>query len=274
MKNYLTLSLLFLAIAGNSQTSLTVGEIFDFNVDDEFQTFNDYPQGRPPNAIRMKVIGKHFSATNDTVFYTRSFDNYYTVLNPNPSPHLDYYFDTYIDSVFYTNLNDNVLNNSPDTSCNLIVDTTICGIPANGWECLGIEEYVSEVFGKGLGVVRDVYVQNGSPSQSYDHKIFYFKKDTMECGTPDLTTSISLNRISLGIENIYPNPFTDNFRIRFADDKHSYRINIFDLRGTEIFETTVDYCDHVVIDKINKKGIYMIKIETGDKSYTTKIIKK
>ena len=274
MKSLILLSALFLATILHSQTTLTVGEIYDFNINDEFHTLNDYPQGGPPNAVRIKVIDKHFSAANDTVFYTRSFNNYHTVFNPNPTPHLDYYFNIYIDSVFYTNLTDSILNNIPGTPCNSITNTTICGIPANGWECLGLEEYTSEVFGKGLGVVRDVYVQDGSPSQSYDHKIFYFKKGTMECGVPDLTTSISSNKISLGIVNIYPNPFTDNFRIRFVDEKHSYRINIFDLKGTEIFKTTVDYSNDVIIDKINKKGIYILKLETGDLSYTTKIIKK
>ena len=272
MKSFILLSALFLATISHSQTTLTIGEIFDFDINDEFHTFNDYPEGGPPNAIRMTVIDKYFSATNDTVFYTRSFNNYYSVMNPNPEPHLDYYFNIYTDSVFYTNSNDSVLCNVSDTSCNSILDTTICGILTNGREYNGLEEYSAIVYGKGLGIVRDVYWQN--PTLLYDHKIFYFKKDTLECGTPDLTTSISSNKFFLGIENIYPNPFVDKFNIRFADNKHLYKIKIFDLNGLKIFETTVDYCNNVVIDKINMKGIYLLKLETEDKSYITKIIKK
>ena len=45
MKSYLSFTFLLLATFGFSQTTLTVGEIFDFNVNDEFHTFNDYPQG-------------------------------------------------------------------------------------------------------------------------------------------------------------------------------------------------------------------------------------
>lgn len=251
---------------------MTIGEVFDFNIGDEFHTLNDYPQG-PPNAKRMKVIDKHFSATNDTVFYTRSFNNYHTVYNPDPTPHLDYYFNVYIDSVFYTNFNDSILCNPMDTSCISVIGTTICGIPTNGLDIIGLEEITEIMLGKGLGVVTDLYVQDGSPSQSYDHELFYFKKDTMECGIPDLTTSITSNSISLAIENIYPNPFTEKFSIRFADDKHSYIIKIFDLNGQEIFETTADYCNNAVIDKISNKGFYILKLETEDKTYISKIIK-
>ncbi len=271
MRSILIITALFLATILHSQSILTVGEIFDFNLNDEFHTFNDYQQGGPPNAKRMTIIGKHFSAANDTVFYTRSFNNYHSVFNPNPTPHLDYYFNAYIDSVFYTNLNDSVLCNGSDTTCNSIIDTTICGIPTNGREYIGLEEYSSIIYGKGLGIVRDVYWQN--PTLFYDYKIFYFKKDSLECGIPDLITSISSDKISLGVENIYPNPFTDKINIRFADDQHSYQIKIFNLNGLEIFETTVNHCNNVVIDKIKNKGFYVIKIESEDESFIGKIIK-
>lgn len=272
MKSILIFTALFLATIAYSQTSLSIGEIFDFDVNDEFHTFNDYPEGGPPNANRMTVVEKHFSATNDTVFYTRSFNNYYTVFNPNPEPHLDYYFDIYTDTVFYTNLNDSVLCNPSDTSCNSIIDTTICGVLTNGREYIGLEEYSSIIFGKGLGRVRDVYWQD--PILFYDYKIFYFKKDTMECGTPDLVTSISSSSVSLGVKNIYPNPFTDKFNIRFADDKHTFEIKIFDLNGLTVLETTVNNCNNVVIDKIKNKGFYILRIDSEGKSFVRKIIKK
>ncbi len=274
MKKLLLISAFLLATILHSQTILTVGEIFDFNVNDEFQTFNDYPQGAPPNAIRMKVIDKQFSATNDTVFYICSFNNYHTVFNPNPEPHLDYYFNIYIDTVFYTNLTDSVLCSDIDTTCVSIFDTTICGVPTNGVLYTFPEIINSIIYGKGLGIVRNYYIEDGSPDESYDYKLFYFKKDTIECGTPDLTTSISSNKISTGIENIYPNPFTDKFSIRFSDDKHSYKITILDTRGVEIFKTNANYCKSVVIDEISEKGLYIIRLETDDENYISKIVKK
>ena len=272
MKNFLILTFLLLAIVSHGQSTLTKGEIFDFNINDEFHTFNDYQQGGPPNAIRMTVIDKHFSAANDTVFYTRSFNNYYSVFNPNPNPHLDYYFDAYIDTVFYTHLNDSVLCNGTDTTCNSVIDTTICGIPTNGREYIGFEEYSSIVYGKGLGIVRDVYWQD--TELFYDYKMFYFKKDSLECGTPDLITSIASDELSLGVEKIYPNPFTDKINIKFADNSHAYEIKIFNLNGVEIYKTKVDDCSNVVIDKIKNNGFYFLKIESEEGRLIRKIIKK
>ena len=272
MRSVLIITALFLVTISFGQSTLTVGEIFDFSINDEFHTVNDYPEGGPPNAKRMTVIDKHFSAANDTVFYTRTFNNYYSVLNPNPTPHLDYYFNAYTDSVFYTNLNDSVLCNGYDTTCNSVIDTTICGIPTNGREYIGLEEYSAIIYGKGLGIVRDVHWQN--PTLFYDYKIFYFKKESLECGTPDLITSISSGKIPLGIENIYPNPFTDKINIRFADDQHSYKIKIFNLNGQGVFETTANNCNGVVIDEIKNKGFYLIKIESEGESFIRKIIKE
>ncbi len=272
MKNLLTLASFFLVTMLHGQDTLTVGEIFNFDINDEFQISNDYPQG-PPNAIRMKVIDKHFSAADDTVFYTRYYNNYYTVYNPNPTPHLDYFFEEYIDTVFHTNLNDHVLCYSGDTSCASYFGTTLCNVPTNGVTSLLPGTYEGTVYGKGLGLVKDYYIQEDSPISEYDFELFYFKKDTLECGIPDLTTSIPSSKIALGIEKIYPNPFKDEFRIRFANNKQSYKIKIFNLEGFKIFETKTDYSNAIVIDEIKNKGFYIIIVEVGDKSYVTKIIK-
>jgi D-alanyl-lipoteichoic acid acyltransferase DltB (MBOAT superfamily) len=50
----------------------------------------------------------------------------------------------FVDSAFEGNL-----CNSSDTSCISIIDTTIYGIPTNGWEWIGLEQYSSNIFGKG-----------------------------------------------------------------------------------------------------------------------------
>ena len=276
MKRFLLLAALFLATILHGQTTLTVGEIFDFNINDEFHSSDIFPN-KPPNAIRMKVIDKHFSATNDTVFYTRSFNNYYTVVNPNPEPHLDYFYNNYIDTVFYTNFSDSVVCDVLDTTCVSIFETTICDIPANGWSVGGYlqGQFHAKIFGKGLGQVTDNYWEEGSSGNSHDIEMFYFKKDTLECGIPDSTiTSIAPSGLFLDGLNIYPNPFTEKFNIQFADHEQSYKVKIFDLNGQKIFETTVNNSNHVVIDKIINKGFYILRIESEDKIYTTKIMKK
>jgi hypothetical protein len=272
MKRLILFAFLFTTMVGNSQNILTIGEIFDFNINDEFQSSNVYPTSGPPNAIRMKITDKHFSTTNDTVFYTRFFDNYSTVYNPNPTPHLDYIFNSYTDSVFYTNLDSSIFD-SPWYPVDTIIDSTICGIITCGWEFNGLQEYYSKIYGKGLGIVRDVGWVDGSDDATYDVKLGYFKKDSVTCGTPDLTTSIGINNLSAGIEKIFPNPFTDVLNIIFANDQQSYVLKIYDIRGVEILDEKIDHNKNVIINRINEKGVYIIKLESEGKIYLTRAIK-
>ena len=80
MKKLLFYTFLLFTLKGKCQDTLTIGEVFDFSVNDEFQSSNSTPgQGSYPNATRMKIIGKWYSAANDTVFYIRYFDNYNSV---------------------------------------------------------------------------------------------------------------------------------------------------------------------------------------------------
>ncbi len=275
MKSLLMITALFLATFLHSQTTLSVGEIYDFSINDEFHS-SEVLSGATPNAIRMKVINKRFSANSDTVFYTRSFNNYHSVFNPLPEPHIDYFSENYIDTIFYTNLMDSLACHVLDTTCTSIFETTNCDIPANGWAKGGYQQgqFHSKIFGKGLGRVIDSYWEEDAEN-SYDLEMFYFKNDSIECGIPDSTTaSIASNNLSLGMVDIYPNPFTEKFNIRFADEKQSYKINVFSLKGVKMLETTVKDCKHIEIDEIKEKGFYLIKIETGGKSYISKILKK
>ena len=252
----------FIAFNGNSQNIITVGEIFDFNVNDEFQSFNDIPQSGPPNAIRMKIVEKHFSLWNDTVFYTRSFDNYFTEFNTYPSPHLDYFFSSYTDSIFYTNLNSNVF--CPDTSCDSIISTTICSVISNGWEIAAWDVYDSKVFGKGLGVIRDVHWVNQT-SGNYDYKLFYFKKDTLLCGTPDITTSINTNELSDLVE-IFPNPFISQATFRFGKTPKNASLMFYDVHGQLVKQIINISSKSVTLNRDNlPAGLYLLRIEQDDK---------
>lgn len=273
MKSFLTFILLFLTTLLFSQTTLTRGQIFDFNVNDEFHTRNFYPTGSPPNARRWKVTGKYFSAAKDTVFYTGFHNDYYTVYNSTPQPHLDYYFSTGIDTVFYTNLKDSVLCDPKDTFCVSVIDTTPCGTLENGWMVSGSEFYTLVIYGKGLGVVGNTHWISGSPSMCYDYRLFYYKSGNIICGSPDVTSSGSIDNFPIGNISVYPNPFNQAFTVKFPDKTHTYSITILDIKGRTLFQSNVDHVDHTVIDQIKHKGFYFLKIESAGKSYITKIIK-
>src|ERR1700758_2982364 len=107
----------------NGQSMLTNRDVYDFNINDEFQT---HITTVSPNANKIKIIGKRLSTNNDTVFYVRSFNGYSTTLSYSPTPHLIYSYSSGIDSVKYTNL-DTLINaqyrNMPNDSCDSSKDT-------------------------------------------------------------------------------------------------------------------------------------------------------
>lgn len=95
MKKTIQLLILFIGFyfSANSQTMPTRGEIFDFNINDEFQyrEFHDSPWS---TVTRYVIIDKFYSSANDTVFYGRHFDNYTSTWDFTPPEHMVYYFNS------------------------------------------------------------------------------------------------------------------------------------------------------------------------------------
>src|SRR5947207_2745036 len=104
MKKLLLILLFFFNLSLlHAQNLMTVREIFDFNINDEFQWRGSY-NGGPPAVQRIKIIGKYFSSGNDTIFYIEQYNNYNSYFNCCPTPHLDYTFYNGTDTVSYSNL--------------------------------------------------------------------------------------------------------------------------------------------------------------------------
>lgn len=273
------------AIEGRSQTMLTVGQVYDFNINDEFHIRY---QDAPPNASRCKIIGKHFSALNDTVFYLRHYDNYYSEVNMVPSPHLDYFFDSYDDSIFYTGLNtpiDSLYSNWPvnDTLDNSFADTLyyssqVCGSLVYEYfgctNCNFEPDYHNEQFGQGLGMVTSIHQCTVSPEIDDRYYLIYYKKDTLECGTPD-TTSMSIAETGKvqGSIFIYPNPASTVIHLSTS---------LFFNCSISIYNTTgilVKRAEKVTVDQpINvsplTKGLYFLIIESDQQKYQIVFIKE
>jgi len=55
---------------------MTIGEVFDFEIGDEFQ-IRGSATGQPPNADWITIIAKEYSTESDTVFYHRYHDSYF-----------------------------------------------------------------------------------------------------------------------------------------------------------------------------------------------------
>jgi len=65
-----------LSLTTYSQELMTIGEVFDFEIGDEFQ-IRGSATGQPPNADWITIIAKEYSTEGDTVFYHRYHDSYF-----------------------------------------------------------------------------------------------------------------------------------------------------------------------------------------------------
>ena len=267
MKYLPVLACLLLASSLHSQDTLTIGQIFDFDVNDEFHSHRTYPPG-PPHVTRMKIIDKSFSADSDTVFYIRAFNNYYTVSNP---PVLEHHFSVDTNSVHYTNLDSIVRCAAADSSCALDLGQTICGVPTVEIGYSDGKFYSGSSYGKGLGLIEEHAVDMGSGGSASE--LFYFKKDTMECGAPDLTTSIESLSLSSAMADLSPNPFTHHVELRIASDWLPCKISVVDARGATVFRSAVDQHRNIALNNMMAKGVYIIKIEASNRTGFMRAVK-
>lgn len=294
MNNYYLLILIFFGINLNAQNDLTIREVFDFEVGDEFQYRNvggNIPGNYPPNADRLKVIDKYYSTSNDTLFYVFSQNSYYTVfLTESPYFMKVFNSDTIIES--YTSLDSSIFSYDEMVIGDTIYkwkdfdwfsyDSThkiasyFCNVELNGFTCSDNDfepnVYFKE-YGKGIGILRDARIDSPSPYIWYDNQLFYCKKGTFICGTPDLTTSI--HKIDFEYEiSIFPNPANKELKVNFINScLNNSTIKIFNSIG-KLFLVSQVKESNTVLDISNLiDGIYYIQINSQNIFLTREFIK-
>lgn len=261
-------------------TLLTVGEVFDFAVGDQFQ-FSGSASGQPPNADRITITDKYFSQDNDTLFYQREHNSYYSYMNyNNGQPYLEYVFFSKTDTVSYTELDQpiSVFDNNFLFDVHIGYSSILCDSLINRTDILNNpggfpgDHYIRE-FGKGLGQTFNYYYSADVQTTLVSDKLFYYKKGNMICGVPDVVKVGSVKFEST--VSIYPNP---------ANSFITYTINkpistkafysIFDCTGLNRSTGSVNQGTNTINIENLRTGIYLIKIVTGDAVYTGKFVRK
>lgn len=272
-----TILILLLPFVIYAQNFMTIGEVFDFEIGDEFQ-IEGRGENQPPNADRINIIAKYYSVDSNTVFYVRFHDSYYVYIE-NYEAH--YHFWTETDTVSYTNLDTCITHSnfwvSYDTS--MINYDTInsnsvdyCDSLLNGflYEINSFEPvYYSDVYGKGLGRVKDYY-DNPAEYTMFDNVLFYYKKNGVDCGIPDSTTvSVPENNLTNSF-NIFPIPTSDFLRIENKKNLEIESIIITNINGQIIkqFDSSINQLN--VSDLTS--GIYFLKIISEKGELIKKII--
>ena len=278
----ITLIILLLSIESfTAQSYLTIGEVFDFNINDEFHYTRE---NQPSNGERITVIDKYYSINSDTVFYTLHHDIYNVIPDYSVSPPGSIYvFDTIIETIFYSNLNMPIYDMWPQNDPEFVfydsikeLDTNFCDIEMNSYY---IQQYSFEPswfkrsYGRGIGITLDYWHYQGNGVSQFPvwERMIYYKKDSMNCGSPDLT-SLGLTNLN-GQEDffIFPNPSDGIISI---NNISSQKINI------KVFNTTgeLKYKEQNISSEIDlsnlSNGIYILEIEINSQFYYERLIKK
>jgi hypothetical protein len=276
-----------LSLAAKCQPHMTYGQIYDFEINDEFHY---YYQDVPPNAKRITIIDKFYTASVDSVCYVRYNNTYTSHVNWNPNPHLEYSFNTFTDTVCYTNLNDicdSAFIDWPlaDTLDNLFYDTLYfssnwCGQLIYEYQaCSGCSfegYYISVHFGEGIGLVRQSEHWNMMPSTTYDFRLKYFKKGSFECGTPDNTTENifefqdNANRIK-----VFPNPANEFITISGLDESFKGELSVFNSEGKILQRKKIEGSQAVIETSHLSQGVFLILLQSENGfSITEKFVKE
>lgn len=279
----------FLTIVVKSQSLMTIGEIYDYDIGDIFHRSTGFPG--PPTLTKTTITNKYFSAALDTVFYEYGL---YIFTSPACPPPCTWSSGATSGNVmFYTNLNDTVGNDLGteltyfpsgciDTTgytgtwldsiyydssfCNRL--TTYIQIMDNGPmynptdSCFSFFEghWGYYIFGKGLGMRANYYnsCAEGFPNCETGSSLFYYQKGTESCGTPSpilvnpIFVSVHENNFSEKQIQISPNPANDKITI----SEWCFKLQILDARGKvikEIYETNSSDISDLT------SGVYIVK---------------
>lgn len=275
----ITIFILFLTLAGMCQDSLTLGEIYDFEVGDKFQTHGT-ASDQPPNADRITIMDKWYSASNDTVFYEEYHDDYLSSLSSGWPPVLTYGGNIFTDTVAYTNLTTDLMNSEFWVECDSSFDwcDTIHELSAEYCDSVIFGQNYAQYpvsheyfFGKGLGLVFS-YTGFADGGNGYGSELFYYEKNGLGCGTPD-NKVVSIEEISASTDvSLSPNPADDYFTIH-TDVAGPFTVEVFTITGKRMSGQTFSSSVFEVDCSALNSGIYIVVVTTSKKKYIRKLVK-
>ncbi len=237
----LSLSLLFCGLM-SGQNLMTVADVFDYDIQDEFH-YRSYIPNQTPNGRRITVLDKFYASGGDTVFYQMLIQAYSSSLTGGSPPQLNYTFTTDTIDIYYSNLDSTLYHYDPGFAHDTITSTDTCSNLLNGYNyCIGSFEPICyrKKYGAGLGVTESYHSDLGSStgqSVMEDIRLIYYRKGSLSCGTPDTLGLASPQYRPFESITIYPNPIQSYLHIEL---KHGSELNrrlaIFDMQGQLLFE--------------------------------------
>ena len=244
----------------NGQSISTVGEIYDYEINDIFHTRESGSFGWNEGFVsfeNIQISDKYYSADSDTVFYIRSVTSEYSGSNqPDPSS------TSFVDTVFYTNLNSLIANGSMDS---VYTSEFYNGRTVNFNETPIVNYwYHNKTYIEGCG--GPYYTDHWSgDDEGYDTdhrlRLFYFKKGLEEWGVPYYITGIENPNFHHQLK-IYPIPASNQLKLDLGVQNYgSCSGIIYTSSGKQIEEFSFSSIGQKQIDISGlSKGFYIIRL--------------
>ncbi len=264
-----------------SQSHLTIGQVYNFNVGDVFEEeCGTSPSQGPPGYTLTIVLAKWYSAHSDTVFYKDSL-TFYTP--PSCPPPCTGTFNARVDTVYYTNLNSWAIQDSNPNECPSVWDSMYVDSSLHCWQkiweqgpskdCLDTlpitfdgwnTTYSWLIEGCG-GPYTNIFFE-GSDYNDYCSLVYAKKHDTV-CGTEYVISSInSMKQLAASVD-IYPNPSKGKFTFSIKNYQSGIKniIEVFNVLGEKVDSHQPIGESTFTINLNQPNGIYFYKIitETG-----------
>jgi len=272
---------------------LTLGDIYDFDIGDEFHqelhsNVGDYSFSEW--RIR-KVIGKQNTGNNQLTY---DFED--EIWGYTPSPNSNYHYTMY-HSPTYSNLDELISQYLPfetyqpdpqtltyNIGCVNSFNSRPRIITTNDhfqheigcilWPYFDSWILHSESYIAGCGKFQTDYILDSSFEEIHHEMLEYFKKGTEEWGTPLVPPSIGIAEHKNQKAWISPNPASDYIQIFTKDDVKSFNLNIMDVSGRQVrsFDNLIP--GETIRVSGWTEGMYFYQITTNLFSGTGKIIVK
>jgi len=260
MRIFIISFLLLFTFCAVAQDYSTRGEIYDYEVGDEFhyeETIYDHLYWLFRD-INMEIVDKTVSPAGDTITYLQ-FYKMYTILTDASSGYDEYYEtltiinpdqDFIVDSVYYSDIYNGRKVSHSNNSYSLVEEIT---------------EHVDGC-GQSKYFFRDM---TGFPYEWFINLV-YFKKGNEEWGTPNPVVGIVDQKQENNTLQIYPNPARDILHISTSET--IAEIQIHDQSGRHVLpsqpnENTIDVSSL-------ERGVYFLTVATRSGRICKKFVKQ
>lgn len=256
---------------------MTLGEIYDFQVGDEFHEYKTLHA--PAHYFYTTIVtGKFYNPGMDTLVYIRQHhDCYWSPIGfPVGDVYIYYNFtDTVRFAVSYLNQDISTLWPVYDPAEFTVYDTLTTDTTGCNADIIGLETHFDGkikrlVWGKGLGQLQDYFEYSSSALPTHRRMVYYKKVQGVECGT---AIPIGTAEEAPPLATVFPNPFDHEIRI-VIPGRNPASFTLTDQSGRVVASGTVQPGEQMVDLGHLVPGFYMLRLITPSGEHIKKLIKR